>query len=226
MTIQVLAASLLSLISIIITTLFYLCSFLSPLFNLIINSTVLIIQFVGFVLLSWNMSGTLSHSCSSANWASNDGMMVCRIYKALYSFAVFALLAQIAQIVLDTRSRHNQTKLGRYDNIQGSKDLKMDDLSKLKQQQYQQGHSQQPSQASFVSHASSDEVPYGIHDYRERQARPQQAAPAPVPQPTYQAYPGGENTSYYNPGNHQMRVDDFSSHGQAYGSGGYGYSGR
>lgn len=149
--------------------------------------------------------------------------MVCRIYKALYSFAVFALLAQIAQIVLDTRSRHNQTKLGRYDNIQGSKDLKMDDLSKLKQQQYQQGHSQQPSQASFVSHASSDEVPYGIHDYRERQARPQGP---PVPQPMYQAYPGGESASYYNSGNPQVRMDDFSSHGQAYGSGGYGYSGR
>lgn len=170
------------------------------------------------------MSGTLTHSCSAANWASNDGMMVCRIYKALYSFAVFALLAQIAQIVLDTRSRHNQTKLGRYDNLQGSRDLKMDDLNKMKQQQYQQGHSQQLSQASQASHASSDGVPYGINDYRDQQARP-------TARPTYQAYPGGESASYYNNSNPQVRMNDFNSYpqqqsGGAYGSGGYGYPGR
>jgi hypothetical protein len=221
--IQVLAASLLSIVSIIITSLFYICSFLSPLFNLIVNVTVLIIQFVGFVLLSWNMSGTLSHSCSASNWANADGMMVCRVYKAFYSFAIFALLAQIAQIVLDSRSRRNQTKLGRYGNIEGSRDLKMDNLDKLKLQQHQPGgHSAQPS------HASSDDVPYGIHDYRDQPPRDQPA------RPTYQAYqpPRGESAGYYGSGgNPQVRVDDFNSYGHqqsggAYGSGGYGYSGR
>ncbi|KEF52510.1 uncharacterized protein A1O9_11352 [Exophiala aquamarina CBS 119918] len=222
----VLAASLLSIISILITTIFYVCSFLSPLFNLIVNVTVLIIQFVGFVLLSWNMSGTLSHSCSASNWASNDGMMVCRIYKAFYSFVIFTLLAQIAQIVLDARSRSAQTQLGRYGNIESNKDLKLDDLSKAKQQQYQSagGHSAQPS------HASSDDVPYSVHDYRDQPTRP-----------TYQAYQppaSGESASYYGSGggasNPQVRMNDFNNvfgsgqrpDGAAYGSGGYGYQGR
>lgn len=153
--------------------------------------------------------------------------MVCRIYKAFYSFAIFALLAQIAQIVVDSRSRRNQTKLGRYDNIEGSRDLKMDNLDKLKQQQHQAGgHSAQPS------HASSDDVPYGIQDYRDQHTRPngtQDYRDQPT-RPVYQAYQG-ESASYYGGGNPQVRMDDFNSYGHqqsggAYGSGGYGYSGR
>lgn len=152
--------------------------------------------------------------------------MVCRIYKAFYSFAIFALLAQIAQIILDCRSRSAQTQMGRYGNIESSRDLKMDDLNKAKQQQYQSsgGHSAHPS------HASSDDVPYGIQDYRDQPSRQQ----------TYQAYrpSGGESASYYGSGggasNPQVRMDDFDnvfgsgqhSGGAAYGSGGYGYQGR
>jgi len=165
-------------------------------------------------------------------------MMICRIYKAFYSFAVFAVLAQIAQIILDARSRSAQTQLGRYGNIEGSRDLKMDDLNKAKQAQYQGGHSAQPS------HASSDDVPHGVNDYHDRQGRQQQQqqlyrSESPPRAPQYQAYqpPAGESASYYGSGgagtgHAQVRMDDFNNafgpgqHSGAYGSGGYGYQGR
>lgn len=43
---------------------------------------------LGFALLAWNLSGLLSHQCTIANWSSDLGVMVCRIYKALMSFTI------------------------------------------------------------------------------------------------------------------------------------------
>ncbi|EXJ91282.1 hypothetical protein A1O1_04392 [Capronia coronata CBS 617.96] len=111
----VLASTLSSLLTLVLTSIIYSCAYLSPLFNLITNLLILTIWTVALALLTWNMYGTLGHSCSRANWASDAGMMVCRTYKALYSFTVFGWVAQVAQIVLDVRSRRAETALGRYD---------------------------------------------------------------------------------------------------------------
>lgn len=157
---QVLAASLLSLISLFLTSILYSCFFLSPLFSLILNVTITLLWLVGYILLTWNMYGALGHSCSRANWASDDGMMICRTYKALYSFALFSILSQIALVVLDIRSRRAQTKLGSYGKMaetaaRGGGDVKLDSLHK-------------PTH----SHASSqDAIPYGINDYSLNDSR-------------------------------------------------------
>lgn len=200
---QVLAASLLSLVTLIITSFFYCCSFLSPLFNLIINSTVLLVQLVGLGLLTYNIFGTLGHSCSRSNWASDKGVTICQIYKAFYSFAIFALLAQIALIVLDVRSRREQTRLGKYGNIEesNSRDVKLDRLNGSGTT-----HSHQLSHARSV-----DQVPYGVQDYRDQQ---------PTRPVAYQP-------PSYAPPEPRVRMDDFGgySHQQqsGYGGGGYGY---
>ncbi|KAL2422016.1 hypothetical protein ABEF95_006367 [Exophiala dermatitidis] len=133
----VLASTLSSLLALLLSSIIYTFFFLSPLFNLFMNSLILILWTIGLGLLTWNMYGTLGHSCSRANWASDAGMSICRIYKALYSFAIFGWLAQVALVILDIRSRRAQTALGKYDKMTGqyenqklldNSDLKLDSL--------------------------------------------------------------------------------------------------
>lgn len=115
-----LAASILTLISLILTTCIHLCTRLSPLVNLIINIPLLILWVVGLALLGWNIYGTLSHSCTIGNWANDDGVTVCQEFKALFSFVVFGTLAQIAMVVVDVRARIAQTRSGRYAKMRDS----------------------------------------------------------------------------------------------------------
>ncbi len=118
---------------------------------MIVSVLVLLLWTIGFALLAWNMYGTLSHSCSKTNWANDDGMMVCRIYKAFFSFVVIGWLCQVALIVVDVRAKRAQSALGRYDKMDetGSKDVKLESLD----------HSR---------NTSTNDVPYGIDDYRAR----------------------------------------------------------
>ncbi|EXJ93072.1 hypothetical protein A1O3_01628 [Capronia epimyces CBS 606.96] len=170
----ILAATLSSLLTLVLSSIIYSCAFLSPLFNLLTNLLILIVWTVGLALLTWNLYGALGHSCSRANWGSDDGMMVCRTYKALYSFSLFGWLAQIAQIVLDVRSRRTQTALGKYDKMmvdptQQQADLKLDALG---------GSNNSSTQSGFLTDANTRDpngtgadVPYGIYDYRGAEGR-------------------------------------------------------
>lgn len=84
-----LGVALLSLLTFTVTLVLHFCHSLSPLFNLVINVFLLILWIVGLSLLGWNMAGTLGHVCNATNWGSEAGIMVCRIYKALFTFALF-----------------------------------------------------------------------------------------------------------------------------------------
>lgn len=64
---------------------------LNPQLNLILNSTVFVIWTIGFGMLSWWMWGTLTHYCDVSHWNDGTGIMVCKIYKALFSFALLGL---------------------------------------------------------------------------------------------------------------------------------------
>ncbi|EXJ76328.1 uncharacterized protein A1O5_00836 [Cladophialophora psammophila CBS 110553] len=219
----VLAASLLSLLCLFLTAFLHACFFLSPLFNLILNVTILIIWAVGYCLLTWNMYGTLGHSCSRANWASDDGMMICRTYKALYSFDVFGLLAQIALIVLDVRSRRAQTKLGKYNKMaaiaaRGGGDVKLDDLNN------------EQSRSGMHSHANSqDTLHYGTGDYSAHHG---------ANDSRLGLRDNAADTDYSHSHSGHVRMDDFNNsttsgfnynaytphaHNMGYGNGGYGY---
>jgi hypothetical protein len=103
----------------------------SPLIALILNIPILILWFAGLILLGWNMTGAFGHACSAANWGSNDGIMICQTYKALFAFTVIGLLSLIAGIVLSVRERSRQRRGGAYDHMADGKewDVKMDTLS-------------------------------------------------------------------------------------------------
>lgn len=64
---------------------------LSPRVNLILNSVVFGLWTVGFILLSYWMWSTLTHYCNVTNWNDQTGIMVCRIYKALFTFSLLGL---------------------------------------------------------------------------------------------------------------------------------------
>lgn len=129
----VLAASILTLICLILTLSIHLCTRLSPLFNLILNVPLLILWTVGLALLGWNIYGTLAHSCTKVNWGNDDGIMICQEYKALFAFVVFGTISQIAMIVVDARARIAQTRSGRYAKMR-------DSTSELKLEPYQSAH--------------------------------------------------------------------------------------
>lgn len=44
-----------------------------------------------FGMLSWWASKTLTHRCRVEDWNDETGVMVCRIYKALYAFGCCGL---------------------------------------------------------------------------------------------------------------------------------------
>ena len=109
-----------TLITLFITSVVHCCHVLSPLVNMIVNMVLLLVWVVGLGLLGWNMAGTLGHICSSANWGSADGIMVCRSYKALFAFTVLATAATVGMVFLDIKVRRKQTSLGRYNQMRDS----------------------------------------------------------------------------------------------------------
>lgn len=69
------------------------CCGLNPKLNLVLNSVLFIVWGAGFGMLSWWSRGTLTHVCNVANWNDETGIMVCRLYKALFAFTMLGLCA-------------------------------------------------------------------------------------------------------------------------------------
>jgi hypothetical protein len=88
---QLLAAALLTFFTLSGTLLMYACFGLSPLVNLSVNGLLLALWAPGFAFLWYWSRGTLSHYCDRTNWTGPTGIMVCRLYKALFAFALLGL---------------------------------------------------------------------------------------------------------------------------------------
>ncbi|MCJ1362687.1 hypothetical protein MMC16_001793 [Acarospora aff. strigata] len=116
-----LAVSLLTLITLTLTILFYFCRALNPFFNMTLNIGLCVLWALSWSLLTWYMSGTLLHKCNTKNWKDDSGTMVCRIYKALFSFALLGLLSTISALLLDIIVRRRQSKRGTYNAMQDIK---------------------------------------------------------------------------------------------------------
>ncbi len=146
-------------------------------------------------------------------------MMICRTYKAFYSFEVFGVLAQIALIVLDVRSRHTQIRLGKYKNMDDAagkgvpENVKLDDLRP-------RAGDERPGMHGHAD--SQDGVPYGVGEYNSGVSNDSRARLR-------------DNTADLGYGNAPpVRMEDFrndsSTSGYSYNSGyapnaGYGNSG-
>ena len=115
---QLLAVSLLTLITLAITFLFHICSTLSPRVNLFINIPLVILWIIGMGLLGWNMTGTLFHSCSISNWGNDTGIKICNIYKTVFAFTVISCASSIANIIIDVRVRREQVRQGAYEKME------------------------------------------------------------------------------------------------------------
>ncbi|KAK5154642.1 hypothetical protein BJ546DRAFT_842485 [Cryomyces antarcticus] len=108
------AVSLLTVLALTATIILHCCCGLNPRLNIFLNSGLAVLWAVGFSLLSWWMSGTLTHVCNTANWHDETGIMVCRIYKSLFTFSLLGLISTLLALALDLYVRARQTQRGIY----------------------------------------------------------------------------------------------------------------
>jgi len=116
--ILLLAVSLLTILSLSTTIVLHCCCGLNPRLNVCLNGCLLVLWSVGFALLSWWSSGTLSHVCNKSNWEDETGIMVCRIYKALFAFTLLGFVSTFAAALLDVFVFRRATTRGKYNQMQ------------------------------------------------------------------------------------------------------------
>ena len=88
---QLTAASLFSIAVLCFTIVLHCCIGLSPNLNIIFNSSLALLWGLSWALLTYYMSGTLANVCDMEHWNEDIGIMVCRVYKALFSFTLIGL---------------------------------------------------------------------------------------------------------------------------------------
>ncbi|THW21916.1 hypothetical protein D6D23_06244 [Aureobasidium pullulans] len=106
----------------------HLRSGLNPRLNLIFNGTVFVIWTMGFGMLSWWMWGTLTHFCDVSHWNDGTGIMVCKIYKALFSFALLGLISTLMAVALDIHISRMNTLRGQHFRLNLRGDRKASDI--------------------------------------------------------------------------------------------------
>jgi len=115
------AVALFTILTQTVTIFLYFCHALNPLFNLLVNAALSIFWSTGFGLLTWAMSGLLLHKCNASNWGNDAGIMVCRLYKTLFTFALLGLISTFSALVLDIIVRKRENARGRYIRANDSK---------------------------------------------------------------------------------------------------------
>ncbi|PPJ53650.1 hypothetical protein CBER1_00799 [Cercospora berteroae] len=108
------AASLFSIVALLVTIVLHCCFGLNPRFNLAINGFLLVVWAISWSLLTWFMSGTLANMCDVQHWHEDVGIMVCRIYKALFTFTLLGFISTIAAFLLDIWVHRKNTSRGMY----------------------------------------------------------------------------------------------------------------
>ena len=88
---QLAASSLASVAALTITILLHCFIGLNARLNIAINACLAVLWAVSWSLLTWYMSGTLANVCDIEHWNEDVGVMVCRIYKALFTFTLVGL---------------------------------------------------------------------------------------------------------------------------------------
>lgn len=86
-----LAVSVLTVLALTATIILHLRYGLNPQVNTVLNAVLVVLWGVAFGLLTRWTSGTLARVCNKDDWDNDMGMMVCRVYKALFSFTLFGL---------------------------------------------------------------------------------------------------------------------------------------
>jgi len=109
-----LAASLLTFLSLIATVILYAFFGLSPLWNLVINGVLLGLWTPAFAFLWFWTKKTMSHVCSLKTWEDSTGIMICRVYKTLFAFTAFGVASTLAAVLLDIVIFRRTVSRGKY----------------------------------------------------------------------------------------------------------------
>lgn len=83
--------------------------------SMVLNIILLILWIISIGILGYSMKGTIGPSCNTSNWGTSTGVMVCRLYKTLFSFVVISLAMTFFHIILDVvarRDRYNLSRVG------------------------------------------------------------------------------------------------------------------
>ncbi|KAL9012915.1 MAG: hypothetical protein Q9173_002356 [Seirophora scorigena] len=121
---SLLAAALSTIASLLVTTVLYFFRTLPPRYNLINNAALSVLWVLGLSFLTWNLGWTLGHRCLIANWKTEAGITVCRLYKSCTAFTVTGLyvhsdLTTLLALLLDVTTYRTSTQLGKYNQMQG-----------------------------------------------------------------------------------------------------------
>ncbi|GAB7338116.1 hypothetical protein MBLNU457_4474t2 [Dothideomycetes sp. NU457] len=73
--IVLITVSLLTVLFLTATIVFHYMTGLSPRLNIVLNTTLFCLWAMGFGMLAYYMSGTLSHYCNTATWENDAGVM-------------------------------------------------------------------------------------------------------------------------------------------------------
>lgn len=119
---QLLTTSLLTLVFLTTTLILHALHTLNPLLNTSLNALLTLLWTLSFSLLTWWSAGTLGHVCNTLNWDTNTGIMVCRIYKALFSFALLGFLSTALALGLDVRTMKQVGRRGKFAPLQQRED--------------------------------------------------------------------------------------------------------
>ena len=122
---QLLAVSIATLVSLTATAFVHAFYGLSPRVNLYFNTFLLLLWAISLGLSSWNMSGTLGDTCTTKNWKSDAGIMICRLFKTLFSFTVLGFVSAVAGVFLDFKVNRRNISRGMYGNMLGGNSAKL-----------------------------------------------------------------------------------------------------
>lgn len=88
------SASLASIAALIVTIFLHCLLGLNPRLNIGINAFLAVLWALSFALLTWYMADTLADKCDIEHWNEDVGVMVCRQYKALWTFTLVGLCVE------------------------------------------------------------------------------------------------------------------------------------
>ncbi|KIM92647.1 hypothetical protein OIDMADRAFT_80037, partial [Oidiodendron maius Zn] len=73
----------------------------TPKISIIFNGVLLAFWALSFGPLTHSLRPTLTTTCSAETWNNSTGIMVCRLYKILFTFEIIALASTLLGLALD-----------------------------------------------------------------------------------------------------------------------------
>ncbi|KAI4156435.1 MAG: hypothetical protein L6R39_001106 [Caloplaca ligustica] len=159
-----LAASLFTIVSLLVSGALYFFRTLPPRYNLFNNAFLSVLWTLGLSFLTWNTGWTLGHRCLVINWKTEAGIMVCRLYKACAAFTITGLLSTLLNLFLDVKTYRKTTQRGKYNQMHMPDQKRSIPLISSPMPQYEPFGSQRTDDTGDLS----EQKPYRVQESIER----------------------------------------------------------